>query len=258
VASTWLTGAHGALEGLAFPGLPDGHAASLVLRADGASVRTEEARADLPWPEAEKAWSLAHWARSYGGDDIGVAIRANGSMVRSLRPVLVDLRSRRSRLFDDLNAHAFPDEIAVPLFTPRVERPRMDKERATLRVLCRILADRPDLRHRLDDVERMDALLTELCHGAKRRVDEKLHLRPRQVDIRTAMNAVGLVHRYDGRPLPYESGTRTRAEAVDAVFAHIASNRFAAPTALTRTEVAALLEREYFLIEPWPISALFT
>jgi hypothetical protein len=241
MASTWLTGAHAGLEGPVFPGLPGGRAATLVLRADGPSVQTAEARAELPWAEAEKAWSVAHWDRGNYGGDIGVAIRANGPVVRSLQAVLVDLRSLRSRLLGDLNSHASPDEIAVLLFTPRVERPHLDKERAALRVLCRVLADRPDLRHRLNNVQRMDALLTELCRGAIRPVGKALHLRRRQVDIRTAMNAVGLVHRYDGRPLPDESATWTRAEAVDAVLAYIASNRFAAPTAPTRTEVTALL-----------------
>jgi len=258
MASTWLTGAHAGPAGLVFPGLPGRRAATLVLRAGGPSVQTAGARAELPWAEAEKGWSVAHWDRGQYGGDIGVAIRANGPVVRSLQAVLVDLRSRRSRLLGDLNSHALPDEIAVPLFTPHVVRPHLDKERATLRVLCRVLAERPDLRHRLTDVRRMDALLTELRRGAKGPVGDALHLRRRQVDIRTAMNLVGLVHRYDGRPLPDKSATWTRAAAVDAVLAYIASNRFAAPTAATRTEVTALLDREYFLIDAWPISALFT
>jgi hypothetical protein len=71
------------------------------------------------------------------------------------------------------------------------------------------------------------------------------------------MDAVGLVHRYDGRPLPDGSTTWTRPSAIDAVLRRVAANRYAAGRLPSREEAAAILDREYFSVEPWPFASLF-
>lgn len=256
MASAWLTGAGGAVEGVLIPGLPAGRTAELVMSLNSVSARTEHVRGELSWDQVGKSWSLAHWAVGEGAG-IGVAIRADGESAKQLDAVLADVRSRRHHIIDQINAATLGDEVALPLFTPRTARARVEKERTTLGVLCRLLSDRPELRHRLHEVERMNALLAEVREGASRQLVEKLHIRPGRVDIRNAMNALGLIHHYGGRPIPDGSPIRPKDEAIDAVLGYIARNKYAALPAPSRAEIANLLDREYYSIKPWPFSPLF-
>jgi hypothetical protein len=70
------------------------------------------------------------------------------------------------------------------------------------------------------------------------------------------MHALRLVHTYDGRPIPGRGAAGSKQDPVEAVLHYVANNRYAQGVHLDREEVADQLEREYFLVTPWPFHAL--
>lgn len=137
-----------------------------------------------------------------------------------------------------------------------MDRPGSNRERDTLTVLLRLLATDSALRDRLADVPRLERLCADLRRGCRRRVGETLHVRRSRVEVRTAMHSLGLVHAFDGRPIPGWDPVRDRHEAVEAVVSHITQNGYAKGVEIHQDEVVKQLENEYFSVPPWPFQAL--
>jgi hypothetical protein len=255
MASAWLKAARGSTDGLVVPGRPTRCAAALLFAPTSVVLVFSGLEVSVRWDDIGAHWSLDVWRASESADS-GVSLRASGPSAEAVVPVYDATRSKFNRLLYSLDVPERPGERVVPLFAARMARPRLGKERETLMVLGRFLAHEPALRERLTDVPTVDRLLAEIRAGSRSAVGERLHVRRGRVEVRTAMHALGLVHPYDGRPIPGRQPAQPKQDAVEAVLHYIASNRYAQGVQVDREEVADQVEREYFSVAPWPFHAL--
>ena len=127
-------------------------------------------------------------------------------------------------------------------------------ELATLRVLADVIHSHGHLRSRLDENERVSRLASDL---RSEWLDDPI---PRfgsgrdSTDIRTALRQGGYVHHY-GRPLT-PTGMPTVAEVVDRVEELLAANPFRTGRPTDRSQVEAIVRRDYVDVKPWPFAAL--
>jgi hypothetical protein len=178
-----------------------------------------------------------------------------GVTLDRVTPVITAIRTRK-RFAYLANAGVNGEEV-VPLYPTHRAKRHLASELATLQILCRVLADRREVRPRLLETNRMNKLLAEIATGATSEVTDKLHLRRSNVEIRTAMYSLGLVHRYGGRPLHDGESVWTADQATDAVIGSVVSNRYSTGVAVSREQILSVLDKEYFSIRPWPLSSLF-
>jgi hypothetical protein len=102
----------------------------------------------------------------------------------------------------------------------------------------------------------MNRLVSEMVRNSRGVVGEPFHVRRSAIEIRTAMHALKLVHPYGGRPIPGDPLSVSQEEAITVVMAQVAGNRFAEGVTLDPDDVASQLDKEYFSVEPWPLSQL--
>ena len=120
--------------------------------------------------------------------------------------------------------------------------------------LCGILHDRPYLRARLADRDRVVALARELNEQPLALFASGTGLGRDSVDIHTALVTLGYTHPYT-RPLA--RGTTPSVEEVTSqVVAALASNPYRVGRTTDVRQVQQIVSREYVEVEPWPFAAL--
>ena len=182
----------------------------------------------------------------------GVGLWARGPLELQVAPVQAACRTPWAWLATVGNSRHRHTTV-VPL-CKYCGTPYQPRERTTLSILCRFLAHRPDLRPRLHDVTRMNALVAELCAGAQADLEAKIYFRRNRIKIRRAMTALGLVHPW-GRPIPGQPPKLDQNAAANAVSDYMTSHRLAT-RGITRNEIEATLKEEYFSVAPWPFFEL--
>jgi hypothetical protein len=249
----WLEGAHPADGGLVFPGLPAGAAADLVLRPEQAELRAADRAVELSWTDLVAhhvgATSPGWWSITFdrqskgGGTGVGVAVdRPNAEGV-------IELDRQVRRPWDRLRLQG---PRSVPLCRSILGGLRVRK--AIVVVLCGVLAERPEVRQRLGDEDRVTRLAADLARGPYEVVMDHTGVRRVTVEVLTAMRLLGYQHQFT-RPLPGDP-LPTVDEAVVHVRERLAANPYAATLDVTDDQVRTLVRRRYLDVDPWPFGAL--
>jgi hypothetical protein len=256
MSKSWLIDARGTPEGLLVPGRPVGRAASIRLGSDGLLVGTETAQVALEWEGNPKEWFIGPWSPGQQGTSVGVGLHTARPPSRELQAVRRATDSLGNRISSwRLFRKTAGQQPVVPLYVASWQRDRITEEQHMLQWLCRLLAARPHLRHRLTDQSRMDDLVAEMSRGSLHPARVKIDRRRGTAEIGAAMAAAVLIHPLGNRPIPGDALV-PRDEAVQMVFARLAANPRAAGIKIDRDQVIEALRRYYFSIPPWPFASL--
>jgi hypothetical protein len=161
-ATEWMEGA-AEDGGLLVPGNPAKHGCDLILRSGQVEVHAgEEEGAALAWEEfdsvhrplddARDRWRFAAYAVDDSGisrafvNGTGVGVEVEGRCRVVTLPVIAARDTRRNRFNRSMS-----DRTTVPLAPWSRQSPRLHREARVLDALTALLAERPDLRARLDD-----------------------------------------------------------------------------------------------------------
>lgn len=257
--SPWLNDARFD-AGLLIPGHPTRHAADLRLAPDGVEVGAQGIDAtSLDWADLRSSltssggradwWAITPWSPGRGGQ-IGVGIAVDGRYVERTAGVRRATRSWRNRLNRFLQ-----DGIVVPLCAVGHISWAVDRDRNTVELLCALLVERPDLRGRLAEQDRISELIRGLQTSKLDMPPYRMGARRATTEILTALRLLGYEHRFHGRPLPGEVLPEID-EIVPRVLERIRSNRFAAGVVVDEDQVRSVVKRDYLDVEPWPVDAL--
>ena len=254
VSSKWLGNARFD-RGLLFPGRSwRGRGADLLLGSEGAVLAHNHDRVLLDWGDHSRwrlddHWSVGAWARGRGFD-IGVGLHVSGRYLEQATP----MRRRTTSIWDRW-VHWFDETEAVALWPLIVGRPGVTGDVALVQVLCETLAERPDVRERLNDPERVRRLVADMVHTRHTMRWVRTGARRRVVEVLNSMHLLGYEHARHGRPLP--DGSVPSLEDVTArVLDHIRGNRYAQGLEISEEFVRNIVERDYTGVAPWPLRAL--
>ena len=232
-------------------GQPEGRSASIRLLEDDVTVWAGSLVAALDWPSAAWGWSVQAWAyRTSPGS--GVALHGTGSCAERLTGLQSSLTAPG---YTGDQMLPLTSDAHVPLYTAAGDREVVSKERATFAALCTLLAQRPALRGRLGDPGGVSELLRCMAEAPMWPLEHVGGLRPRTVEVTSAMETARLTHPLGGRPVPGDPVVE-REEAVDRVLELLATGRYGARAGAERDAVGRLLDREYYAAEPWPFGSL--
>jgi hypothetical protein len=237
-----------------------GRLAQLCLGAETARVQSKRADAvDLPWEwlgsQSPGTWAVTHYTVGQGAV-FGIAIRVTGQLDDRSVSVRKDCVTwwRRVNMFFwggrvGEGGHSIP---MIPANGPRT----YTAERDTLRQLCELLAERPDLRERLNDSARVEQLAHDLSRTQLARAVAPEAIRGRTVDIDVALRHAGYTYRLT-RPLPGDT-----TAPLDEVIAHVRHqlDRLPQPAPgrnASDADIEAVARSHYLDVAPWPFDALF-
>lgn len=222
-----LAGGH-----LLVPGRPRG-CASLSLRPDIALLeRPREHPLGLAWGTVGSDWALA-----FRHPRVDVVVRSG--------PL-------KARLPADPSG--WDDERRVPLRASPIRPALARAEGDTLAALVQVLGERPDVRERLWDLERVAGLAADLRRSVLVRPDPGVGVTRTSLEVIGALRRRDLLHRH-GRPVPGDP-VRPTEDVVAVVRAELDGNPHCrdidVPDGLLRRFVSEYVTE----VEPWPFGAL--
>lgn len=248
---TWLDAARFD-GGLCIPGRVADRNPTLTLRPDGVRLTLGGALLTLPW-EGRTAdpvgWRISE--TSVAGEagpppGIGVALPV-ADIPQDLPAACV-----RKHAPQDLPDTTRVIELDGSYFRWAAFQP---KQRDTVDALCRLLAERPQLRVHLDDRARMEDLIAAMQARAMTAFVFSEGFRRLKVEVQSALAALGYIHHIGGRPIPGDSLDDVET-IVTRVFEHWGEGRWTADFHPSRDDVAKLVRRWYADPAPWPFAAL--
>ncbi len=254
--SRWLGGAV-ANGGLLIPGFPSRRSCDLRLTADAASASADDLSVIFAWEDfaGERAgrladsWSISEWSSGRSGP-IGVGLAVDGRYVEAT----MEIRRRRRSLMNRVN-RSLQDGVVLPLCAIGHISDVLDDDRTMISVLCTVLAEREELRPRMNDSNRLHRLVADLMSRPHDPIPLHVGVRRRTLEILTALRALGYEHRLGGRPLPDETITSVDDLALQ-VLAKVRANPYAQGLNIDETTVREVVYRYYVAVAPWPIAAL--
>ncbi len=260
----WLAAAIPSDDGVVIPARPSDRGCDLAIRADGVTLTAGWTAVTLPWREfrpwpgplvlrpaapERDSWCIAPFSTTQHDVPVGIGIEVTGRDVEATARVRALRNSWRNRL-----VRALQQGVVVPLAPEGAGERRFEGDRAVVAALCRVLAEHPEVRTRLDDPRRTRRLVQDMIRRPLREIVLVEPVARRAFEISSSLKRLGCVHRLGGRPLPGDP-LPDEGELAERVQVDLQRNPYSRDLDISLSQIRQAI-RERYLVEAWPFAAL--
>ena len=165
-----------------------------------------------------------------------------------------ELVRRQRRTWRDRLPRVGSEPSPLPLVSHWTIDAGLAAERATVATLFQVLAQRPELRRRLDEPRRVRRLLDEMRSDPLNEVLDADTLSRRRFEVIGTLKRLGYTHRIGGQRPPSEPMPKIE-EVVSRVEQDLQHNPFTRDLGI-EPELIREVVRERYFVPPWPLRAL--